>query len=234
MTAHWDALGGDYEQEWEAPARRALSAAELGFVTAHLDGSPAGRALDVGIGSGRILAAVLGSPRVTEVVGMDASSAMVAHCRARFAGDPRLASVVVGDAADGPLDGERFDFVSAIRVLKYEAAWADAVGRLAASLTPGGVLVFSMPNRRSLNVVSRSYAVPWHTTTVGELRALAHRFGLVPVAITAFTKLPHAAYLRPRRAGVARVPVAVDRALGWVLGDRRFGRELFVALRAPA
>ena len=233
MSTHWDRLGGEYALEWEPPAKQALSRAELAFVTAHLRSSPGGRVLDVGVGSGRVLDAVLAEPLASQVVGIDASDAMVAVCRARFAGHRSLEAVEVRDvAAEGP-PGDGYGFVSAIRVLKYEEAWRDAVAGLAAALVPGGVLAFSMPNRRSLNALSRPYAVPWHVASIADLEALVATVGLELLQLTAFTKLPHAAYTRVKGDGLARVPLAADRVLTRVLGPRLLGRELFVAARMP-
>ena len=230
---HWQLLADGYSAGWEPPAKRRLNARELEFVGRHLDPS-AREALDIGVGNGRILAEILRRAPTCTVRGVDLAPAMVDVCRQRFAGEPRIADLQVCDVATEPLPFERsFDFISAIRVLKYSANWREVIQRLADALVVDGVFVFTMPNRNSLNRLSRAYAVEWHTASVSQIEHLCGEVGLTPIEMTGFVKLPYALYNAPKRRSTARAVVALDRALARHLGDATIAREIFVAARKP-
>jgi hypothetical protein len=115
-------------------------------------------------------------------------------------------------------------------VLKYDAKWADAVRRFGDQLRLGGVLIFSMPNKRSLNVASRAYGVPWFSTTHRELLDVCADANLDVLETRGATRLPYGLYERSDgRLGDAMrmTDTALDKILGPVIGVR----ELFVAAR---
>jgi 2-polyprenyl-6-hydroxyphenyl methylase/3-demethylubiquinone-9 3-methyltransferase len=160
--------------------------------------------LDVGCGSGffsRLLA-----ERGAAVTAIDGSAEMIAAARS-FAGRtptpryilPRFEVQNIEDLADRL---ERFDGVICLNVIEYlsspEARFAD----LAAALRPGGTLVVSAPNRRSLvrglQISVRAAMKPLgrgafayldsssNSWTRDDLAAMAARNGLEPVAILGF------------------------------------------------
>jgi SAM-dependent methyltransferase len=90
----------DVYDEWYKPADTAAEVALLAEL-AH-----GGRALELGIGTGRI--AIPLAARGVEVHGIDASPAMVERMRAKPGGD--AIAVTIGDMADVPVDG-RFALV---------------------------------------------------------------------------------------------------------------------------
>src|SRR3954452_6992011 len=86
---HWEQVGRSYSASWEPPAKQLLSHRELGFILRHLRMTPARTALDIGIGNGRILEAVLSDNDITRVHGLDIAGEMVTVCRRRFEHEPR-------------------------------------------------------------------------------------------------------------------------------------------------
>ena len=228
---HWERLGGDYAADWGRPARRLLSERELGFVASGLSRTNVRTALDIGVGSGRILAELLRRTDAAEIYGVDAAAAMVELCRERFAGEPRIRDLRVVDVARESLPVESADFISAIRVLKYSENWPTIVAKIAEALAPGGVTVFTMPNSVSLNRLSRPYEVPWYSVTRRALAEVCRGAGLEPVEVRGFTKLPHFFYTRPRRPAVAAGVAAIDRGLAGAIGHTSLARELFVMAR---
>jgi SAM-dependent methyltransferase len=90
----------DVYDEWYKPADTAAEVALLAEL-AH-----GGRALELGIGTGRV--AIPLAARGVEVHGIDASPAMVERMRAKPGGD--AIAVTIGDMADVPVDG-RFALV---------------------------------------------------------------------------------------------------------------------------
>src|SRR5690349_15180494 len=81
--------------------------------------SPAARVLELGCGTGRVLVPL--AVHCGFIYGIDASEAMLVHCREKLerAGiGPKRARVTLGDIADFDL-GERFDLITApFRVLQ--------------------------------------------------------------------------------------------------------------------
>lgn len=238
-TDHWQRLGNAYSSSWDPPAKDALSRQELRFVSRHLPPEPT-TILDVGIGTGRIIEALLEATSSARIYGLDVAESMVRSCAERFAGEERVVALKVCDVAKAVIPFETaFECITAIRSLKYSPDWKAAVGALAAQLArhdgARSTLVFSMPNRRSLNRLSRPYAVPWEMTTQADLRSLCASLGLHVVEMAGFGRLPFSAYNATTPAWLPDVVSAVDRLLAAVLGRGWLTRELFVAASvAPA
>jgi SAM-dependent methyltransferase len=227
---HWEDVGRSYSASWEPPAKRRLSELELDFVRRFVPKKDGGVTLDVGCGNGRIMAAVLAAAPTARAFGIDVAEEMVRVCRERFKDERRVAGLFVCDVARQPLPvDERFDVITAIRVLKYSENWSDVVGVLLDALAPDGTLVLSIPNRNSLNRFSRPYAVPWYSATQDQVEtAVTSRGGRV-LDVAGFARLPYALYERlPGRPAAAAV-TGTERVLSAALGSRLLVRELFFA-----
>lgn len=128
------------------------------------------RVLELGCGTGRLLAALRG--RVTERVGLELSPAMAEFARARSE-----AEVVAGDMSDFSLERE-FDLIfTSANTLRYVTAPAAICGMwrcIAAHLAPGGVFIADLelgrraaaenlakPQRWSLTRGERTVDVTW-------------------------------------------------------------------------
>ncbi|GAA4141870.1 class I SAM-dependent methyltransferase [Leifsonia shinshuensis] len=107
---------------------------------AELAGDVAGRrVLDVGCGSGPILADLL--ERGAIVTGIDSSAGMLEQARARL-GD--AVDLRVADLAEPlPFEDDTFDDVVASQVLHYLKDWAPCLAELHRVLKPGGRLIVS-------------------------------------------------------------------------------------------
>jgi SAM-dependent methyltransferase len=110
-----------------------------------------GRALELGIGTGRIALPL--AARGVDVHGIDLSKAMVARLRAKPGGDE--VAVTIGDFATTRVDGRfRLAYVvfNTIMNLTTQAAQVDCFGNVAAHLEPGGrfVLEVGVPDLRRL------------------------------------------------------------------------------------
>ncbi len=227
---HWQSLGRSYSAAWEPPAKRALSRRELGFIATQLRRTPARFALDVGVGNGRILAGLLSVTQSTRFYGIDLAEEMVRVCRERLRDQSRIEQLLVADIDQLQLPIEcDFDFISAIRVLTYNERWREIVGYLVGRLRPGGVLVFSMPNRNSLNRISRPYAIPWHSASRAQLQALLTQVGAQIVDSAGFVRLPHRLYDETRKSSLARLVTGADAILERLLPKELLARELFIA-----
>jgi SAM-dependent methyltransferase len=228
---HWERIGSDYGLSWDPPAKDWLSREELDFVSRHLPVA-ASVVMDVGVGSGRVLERLLESTANARVFGVDVADSMVTACRTRFALEGRVAALSVCDVSREALPFDiNFDFITAIRVLKYSKNWPDVVARLAARLNPGATLVFSMPNRHSISRFSRAYAVPWEATTPSEIAALCERLGLETVEVVGFSRLPFVVYNVGFSRVVPQSVIAIETLLRKLLGGSFLTRELFVAVK---
>src|SRR4051812_37720492 len=103
LRAHWESVGGNYTAEWDPPARSKLGERELDFIVNGLKASAARTALDVGIGSGRILSQVLARTDDTVFYGVDIAQAMVDSTRERLKDQPRLRDLAVCNIAEEPV-----------------------------------------------------------------------------------------------------------------------------------
>jgi SAM-dependent methyltransferase len=162
------------------------------------------RLLDVGCGLGDAalaLAADLGT--TGEVVGIDASAAMLAVARADAADVAARARFVVGDA--GALDepDASFDAVRCERTLQWVTEPSGAVREMARVLRPGGRLSLIDSDWSTLTIdvgnddlaarVRQALRVERNRPSIvgGRLDALVRRAGLTPVAATVETHTWH-------------------------------------------
>lgn len=115
--------------------------------------TPAGRALDVGCGSGRLMAALAGVGWSVEGAEMDAEAAEAAR---RGTGLP----VHVGSASSLGAGLDPYDLVVMMHVLEHLPSPVEAMANLARLLAPGGRLVVVCPNPESL--LARRFGAAWY------------------------------------------------------------------------
>jgi SAM-dependent methyltransferase len=126
------AVGDAYEAYVGRWSRRVAAA----FV--HRLEVPAGRRwLDVGCGTGALIATVLAAADPAQVVGVDTSAGFLANARARI-GDPR-STFGAGDARALPLPGRRFDAVVSGLALNFVPDPRRAAAEFARVTASGGV-----------------------------------------------------------------------------------------------
>jgi SAM-dependent methyltransferase len=146
----WTALADDWAASWGAvadPARAALlGAAGVG---------PTTRLLDVGCGTGELLAAA--AARGAAPAGADVAPGMVSRARRAAPG----ADVRLADAEDLPWPDGAFDVVAAVNVLHLADDPAAALAEAARVLAPGGLLAvcgWAERDRCELDVVEAALA----------------------------------------------------------------------------
>jgi ubiquinone biosynthesis O-methyltransferase len=116
------------------------------------------RTLDAGCGYGLFSAAA--AHRGAVVVSLDLGERLVARARAR-AGSRGL----VADACQLPVRDDSFDVVIASEMLEHTPTPGRAIAELARSVTPGGLLVLTTPNRAwqpLVRAASRLRLRPFH------------------------------------------------------------------------
>lgn len=149
-----------------------------------LDPQAGERILDLGCGTGDIAATI--AERDAQVVGVDASPAMIESARARF---PAL-DFRVADAADLPFEAE-FDAVFSHAVLHWVPHADDAARGIARTLKPGGRFVAEFGGHRNCEaletafadalrrIARRDYRSPWFFPRLPDYAALLERYGLL-------------------------------------------------------
>ena len=134
----WDFWAARYDRLWVqrvslAPTRAALRA--------QLSSRPPGRLLDMGCGTGQLLAELLGLGGTTdwEYTGIDASPAMIAAARRKFPAACFECADVMSYAAAPAV----FDTVVCAHAFPYLPDQRAALARLAGWLQPGGRLLLA-------------------------------------------------------------------------------------------
>jgi ubiquinone/menaquinone biosynthesis C-methylase UbiE len=152
----WDALydeRGALSDNWKFIQRK-LRVEEL------LAGEKPGRLLDVGCGTGPMAPAFL--QRGWEFHGLDIAPKMIEHARRRFANEPR-ATFYTGKIEQAAFPTGHFDAVIAMGLLEYlnHTELDAAMREMARVLKPGGVLIISVIQPRSLDsILRRCLALP--------------------------------------------------------------------------
>jgi len=115
--------------------------------------TPPSRVLDFGCGTGRYFSALRGAD---EIVGLDASDAMLAEARRPAAADritARQITLVHGDLTSATFERERFQLIYSIGVVAEHVPLTDSVLRNVASwLAPHGAFAFTAVHPESPSI----------------------------------------------------------------------------------
>ena len=137
----------------------------------------AGRLLDIGTGTGRVLELL--APRISQGMGVDASKAMVALARSRLArADLAHCSVRLADMYRLPLPDSGFDLAVLQMVLHYAEDPAGVVAEAARALRPGGRLIVIDLASHTRNDLAGKLAHRWQGFSDDSMRALLTEAGL--------------------------------------------------------
>ncbi len=165
--------------EWDEAHALALPVDAVEQAVLAAVGDAPGRLLDIGTGTGQLLALL--APRLERGLGVDASRAMLALARSRLS-RPELAHCAVrqADMYRLPLPDGAFDTVVLQMVLHYAEDPAAAVIEAARVLRPGGgLLVVDLLHHVRTDLLDR-LAHRWPGFHDGTIRALMEDAGLQP------------------------------------------------------
>ena len=228
---YWDKIGKGYDVFWQSRGKRSISEKELSFINIHLRKTKAGRVLDIGVGTGRIIMTYLNDPYIQEIYGIDAAGSMVKTCQDKFNDEKRVRGIEVCNISkeDIPFLKE-YDFISAVRILKYNCNWKEIIQKTSKRLKKNGVFVFTIVNKRAFSRFTRP-ETPIFSTTKKEIELFGRKCGLEPIAITSFSKLPDIFYDISNNKFYVKFLLAIENLLEMFLGDILFGREFFISAR---
>jgi SAM-dependent methyltransferase len=153
-------VAATYDDSSEGMFDPALVAVVADVLAGLADG---GRALELGIGTGRIALPL--ADRGVPVHGIDLSRAMVARLRAKPGGD--AIGVSIGDFATTRVDGTfrvAYLVFNTINNLTTQAAQVDCFRNAAAHLEPGGCFVIEVGVPELRRLPPGQNVVPWHVS----------------------------------------------------------------------
>jgi len=163
----WNAT--DYDS-WFKPARgQVIDTLEKAALAKALAGRKYERALDVGIGNGRLLP--IYAPHAAHITGMDISSEQLdqATQAARHLGinfDTKLCQ----EASRIEIPDQSYDLIVCSRVLQHVYDWRESVAEFARILKPGGDLVLLTYNRASIYGLKKYYQHKFQNPTKGRFQ----------------------------------------------------------------
>lgn len=227
--SHWDKLGDNYANAWKKEVKQWMSERELNFIAAYIRKKNM-VVLDIGSGNGRILDYHVKCGYVKEIYGIDISEEMVKICQNRFKNNEHVINIALCDISKEALPFHtKFDFISSIRVLKYNKNWTDIVNKCVAQLNPGGIFLFSMPNKYSINFFSR-YPIPYYMTKKSELVTVAEKNDSTILTIKSFTRIPDFLYELTNNFIYVTLLKLLELFFETLLGKTLFGRILFIVV----
>ncbi len=238
IADYWDKRGETYVISWKSAAKKRLSELEIGLVRGAIEsvrersGGKRMRTLDIGIGLGRISEAVM--EYAVEHCGIDVSRTMLDYCREKFKDNKKLERLVLCDILNPlPEDMGKFDVVTAIRVLSYTPLWRKELENIYDAMNPGGVCVFTFPNRYSSILLPRlraaahgKYAGP--AVTYRELETAVRGIGFSECRIRGFTRLLDVLYDWCDSEVSAGNLFGIENFLETILGPTLFARLYYV------
>jgi SAM-dependent methyltransferase len=231
---HWDSLNRHYDiRAWTLAAKRLMAAKEINFIKNFLQINDPKKILDIGVGNGRILSALIkNSHDEARLSGIDISPEMIKFCKEKFGNESKLSGLIVADVSDENFTfDDRYSFISAIRVLKYNKNWRDIIGKIAkTALTDGGIFIFTMPNRNSINKFAK-YKIPFHRASKKEIMSVSEKNNLKILKIKTFTRVPDIFYEFSENSTYIRLLLLAESLLEYIFGASFLGRILFIAVQ---
>lgn len=231
---YWDKWNIKYSDVWQSRARKEMSKREMSYITSKLINKKPELILDIGIGNGRILNVLShNSPAKSKIYGIDISKKMVRICQKHFKNDKKIIELAECDLSLQEIPFNiKFDFVTMIRVLKYNSNWREMIKKVYQSMKPKGVYVYTMPNKHSISAFSgdkfSDNNSPIEYTTISELIHLSEKIGFSKIEIVAFSKLPNFLYHINENRLFVSILLSSEKLLEKLLGESFLGRELFI------
>lgn len=163
----WNAT--DYDS-WFKPARgQVIDTLEKTALQKALGGKKYDRALDVGIGNGRLLP--IYASHAAHITGMDISSEQLdqASQAARKLGIS-FDTLLCKEASSIEIADDSYDLIICSRVLQHVFNWRESVAEFARILKPGGDLVLLTYNRCSIYGLKKYYQHKFKNPTKGRFQ----------------------------------------------------------------
>lgn len=232
---YWNNFGSKYADGWSSLGGEEIKKKELNFIKKYLNNkySKEKRILDIGIGTGRILDVYVGNKSVNEIWGIDYSQTMVDYCIKKYSRVKKIKKLYLCDISKSEITSEKkFDFISAIRVLKYSKNWPEIIRKIYGLLNKNGVFIFTMSNYNSINRFAK-LSNHIYRTTAKDLRIFLDKTGFETLEIRGFSKIPDIFYANNFKNNKLYIwiLIMIEKLLELILGKIFLGRCLFIACR---
>jgi SAM-dependent methyltransferase len=183
--------------------------------------------LEVGCGTGFVLAGVRKELTHLQLMGSELSTEGLEVARRRLPGVP----LIQMDARDVPFV-DTFDAVGVFDVLEHIEDDETVLRELSSAVRPGGGLLVTVPQHPRLWSAADDFAGHVRRYTRGELLGKARRTGWKPLRITSFVSLPLPFFVLSRLLGARsaddydferefRLPRLLDRSFEGLIGIER-------------
>jgi 2-polyprenyl-6-hydroxyphenyl methylase/3-demethylubiquinone-9 3-methyltransferase len=153
LAIHFDRRASAYAEKYCESGPRHLFELEkqqrlswtLKWIQRHSQGRVSGKILDVGCGNGQLICDVLEDKPGWHALGIDLSAGMIEQAHGAARNDRAQWRVGTADQVT-----EQFDVVTSLGVIGYQVDQLAFVRSVADRVAPGGMLILSFGNRRSL------------------------------------------------------------------------------------
>lgn len=125
-----------------------------------LDPYVIGKVLDVGCGSGDLVAFY--ADKGAHYTGIDLSASMIERGNSNYSGLVKGGKAVfkIADCEDLPFSDEEFDILSAVALIEYLLDPSKALDEISRVVKTGGYVLISVPNKRCINNFFRAFFRP--------------------------------------------------------------------------
>jgi SAM-dependent methyltransferase len=151
---------------------------------------------------------------------------MINLCKRKLKGFKPVRLIQCDISKGLPLSTGFFDFVYAIRVLKYVSNFEYALNEIKRVLKKNGIFVFSMPNKNSVNSLNIFRKIPYRRISKNELLRILEENGFSAVRIEGGPKLPDFLYDTSNKLFL-RVILLIEQFLKRLLG-LEFSRTFYI------
>jgi len=235
----WNNIGIEYDKIWKGRARKEMEKKELNFINEYIN-KDSRKVIDIGIGCGRILGNYVSNDLINEIYGIDIAEKMVEICKKKFKNDDKIKSIGICDISKDNIPYHtEFDFISAIRVLKYNRNWKEIIEKISNQLSPNGIFVFTMPNKYSINNFSacfnkfilknNNYDIC--RTSGKEIQRVCKGLNLKLIKIISFSKIPDIFYDFSDNYIYVKLLMLSENILERIFGRVFLGRQLFICVK---
>ena len=229
---HWDRIGKGYDSNWKNFAKECLSKKEITFILKHFSLAKKNNILDIGSGNGRIIKSYLtcGNDNLN-ILGLDISESMVTVCQDKFKNYPNITIKKCDLSKENIPFDKKFNFISAIRVLKYNENWREIISKVSQRLEEDGIFVLTAMNNNSIDRFAM-YPIKVYKTNRKEIEGVLRDNDLDIVEITSFTKIPDIFYNTMGKSQfLSYFLLAFEKILGGLFGKLFFGRIFFITVK---
>ena len=233
IKRHWNDVGGEnYQHFWDdSLAHKKLSKKEEGYVKKFIPKKTM-KVLDYGIGSGRFLNVSLKNTNSkTEIYALDISEKMVEYCQKKFGMNRKvkgIKTIIKNSKSINDYYKIKFDFITAVRALKYNSNWQKILINLFDVLEPGGIIIFTMPKRYFDTKMSKSKGL--FRINIIEIQEIAKQNQMEIIDIKGFAKIPDLFY-RINNKLFSKIVLFCESILRSILGSQLFEREVFYVFK---